>query len=205
LNLTIEHIEHVTLSTPTDGSPLFAAMLATLTTSAKQPPARKQAETATSQPPRIGDMWPEQGGIYAGLMRGVNGGHDYHLIVPPGPEALAESIAWGAEGEDEPGAASEWDGLANTLALTASSHSHPAAEWATSLAISGHQDFYIPSRREARLCWVNVPELFTAHWFWTSTQYSRRYAWNQTFDAGSQSNHTKGYEGRARAVRRLIA
>ena len=30
--------------------------------------------------PRIGAMWPEQGGIYAGILRGENHEPDYHLI-----------------------------------------------------------------------------------------------------------------------------
>lgn len=31
--------------------------------------------------PRIGSVWPGQGGTYAGIMRGRNGEMDYHLIV----------------------------------------------------------------------------------------------------------------------------
>jgi len=31
--------------------------------------------------PRIGVLWPEQGGIYCGLVRGDNGAADYHLIL----------------------------------------------------------------------------------------------------------------------------
>lgn len=34
--------------------------------------------------PRIGELWPDQGGIYAGIMRGRDGEPDYHLIVGPG-------------------------------------------------------------------------------------------------------------------------
>ncbi len=38
--------------------------------------------TKASTPPPIGAMWPEQGGIYAGVMRG-EWGHNYHLIIAP--------------------------------------------------------------------------------------------------------------------------
>ncbi|HCE07021.1 MAG TPA: hypothetical protein DEQ40_00155 [Oxalobacteraceae bacterium] len=41
--------------------------------------------------PAIGQQWPGQGGIYAGLSRGRDGTPDYHLIV--GPELTA--AAWG--------------------------------------------------------------------------------------------------------------
>jgi len=33
--------------------------------------------------PPIGEIWPGQGGIYAGIMRGRDGKPDYHLIVGP--------------------------------------------------------------------------------------------------------------------------
>ena len=46
--------------------------------------------TPSNETPRIGQPWPGQGGIYAGVMRGRNGGADYHLIV--GPEI--EETTW---------------------------------------------------------------------------------------------------------------
>lgn len=39
--------------------------------------------------PRIGEPWPGQGGIYAGIMRGRDSEPDYHLIV--GPELDAQN------------------------------------------------------------------------------------------------------------------
>ena len=157
----------------------------------------------TQTPPRIGAHWPEQGGVYAGVMRGVEGGPDYHLIVHSGPDG--EALAWGGYGEREPGATDDWDGLKNTLALLSSAHDHPAAKFASELEAAAHKDFYLPSRRELRLCWVNVPELFdTSRWYWSSTQYSATSAWGQHFDGGRQGGNGKSYEGRARAVRRLL-
>ena len=154
--------------------------------------------------PALGQYWDGQGGIYAGLMRGENGQPDYHLVVPAGSEAEAEAISWGTPGEAESGACSEYDGTANTAALMQSPHSHPAAEWAAALEVDGHSDFYLPSRRELRLCWVNVPELFAKEWYWTSTQYSPYGAWFQSFGGGGQGNAPKANEYRARAVRRVV-
>lgn len=37
----------------------------------------------TTSLPTIGDYWPGQGGIFAGLMRGRDGGKDYALILGP--------------------------------------------------------------------------------------------------------------------------
>lgn len=154
------------------------------------------------QPPRIGEYWPSQGGVYAGLMRGADGQPDYHLIVAAGDDGFTEEITWGGHGQDESGAKSEWDGQANTLALAHSEHEHPAAEWAVGLEIDGHADWYLPARREAALCYATVPELFEKAWHWTSTQCSPNLAWTQVFVDGSQGNFHKLDELRARAVRR---
>ena len=158
------------------------------------------APAATIQPPRIGAAWEGLGGIYAGLMGGIDGQTDFHVSAGT---AEAEDIPWGGYGHDEPGAKSDHDGEANTKALVANGQDHPAAEWAAALGDGG---FYLPSRREIRLLWCNVPELFDkSAWYWTSTQYSAHNAWTQYFFGGNQyDNGGKSYEGRARAVRRLI-
>ncbi|MFA9275053.1 MAG: hypothetical protein ACEQSE_09295 [Candidatus Aquirickettsiella gammari] len=36
---------------------------------------------ATIFAPRIGTLWVEHGGIYAGIVRGIDGASDYHLIL----------------------------------------------------------------------------------------------------------------------------
>ena len=36
---------------------------------------------AIATPPAIGEVWPGQGGIYAGVARGRDGEPDYHLIL----------------------------------------------------------------------------------------------------------------------------
>lgn len=154
--------------------------------------------------PRVGEAWPEQGGVYAGIMRGENGKPDYYLIVPIDPLGQHDAIAWaGSRYVIVANACSDCDGQANTHALIQTGDEYLAAQWAHSLAIDGHTDFYLPSRRELRLCWVNAPELFLRGWHWTSTQYSRSNAWGQYFDSGSQDGCSKSFEARARAVRRV--
>ena len=165
--------------------------------------AARETIILTGGIPRIGEQWPSLGGVNAGLMRGQDG-PDYYLIVPTHSDAFIREIAWGSRGTDEAGAKSEWDGAANTRALIESGHSHPAAEQIAALVIDGHSDFYLPARREIRLAWVNVPELFEDGYYWTSTQFSSSYAWCQYFDDGGQSSYGKGESLRARAVRRLF-
>lgn len=155
--------------------------------------------------PRIGEFWPEQGGVYAGQMRGVDGAVDYHLVVAAGDEGQQAELEWGGSGEEEPCATSEWDGKANTAALVASVNEHPAAEWAAGLSIGGHHDWYLAARRESALCYANVPELFDKVYHWTSTQFSPYYAWIQTFFNGSQYYDAKNFDFRVRAVRRVLS
>ena len=47
-------------------------------------------------------------------------------------------------------------------------------------------------------------EAFEDAWYWSSTQSSRYFAWLQGFDGGGQDLSGKSFEGRARAVRRLV-
>lgn len=162
-------------------------------------PANKPAAAL----PNIGEYWPSQGGVYAGMMRGQDGQPDYHLIVAAGEVGFVKEIAWGGYEKDEPAAKSEWDGKANTLALSRSDIDHPAAEWAAGLEIDGHVDWYLPARREAALCYANTPELFEEGWHWTSTQSSRDGAYAQYFTYGRQDRGDKYGGLRARAVRRL--
>jgi hypothetical protein len=155
-----------------------------------------------AQTPAIGEEWPEQGGIYAGMVRGTNGLPDYHLIVAHPVEEV--KLEWGPTGEKIEGADHEWDGLANTMALVESSNDYPAARWAHTLRLNGHHDWYLPARRELSLLYGNVPELFDKVWHWSSTQCSANGAWSQDFGVGDQYGDRKLTAFRARAVRRFI-
>ena len=163
-------------------------------------------------PPSIGEAWPSQGGVYAGMMRGENGQPDYHLIVPTvDPHAVVEQaeieeIKWGSTGKEETAATSERDGLANTRALIASDNDHPAARWASNLELYGHRDWYLPARRELALCYATVPELFQkSGYYWSSSQFSANGAWARCFAYGYQLVDRKVHALRARAVRRFIS
>ncbi|MFN3766799.1 MAG: DUF1566 domain-containing protein [Ectopseudomonas guguanensis] len=189
------------LQTP---SPALARRVLEAATGLDQVPLFDLPNITSLTPPAIGQYWQGHGGFYAGLMRGQDGQPDYHLVVTAADLGEAKAITWGGEGESEPGAESEWDGQANTNALLNSGRSQPAAEYAAGLTIEEHRDFYLPSRRELRLCWVNVPEQFAKEWYWSSTQCSPDGAWCQIFDDGYQVNVLKGLELRARAVRRVL-
>jgi hypothetical protein len=151
--------------------------------------------------PSIGAQWEGEGGSNGGLARDADG-KPYWLILPPA-DVSSFVGEWGGYEIDEPGAKSDFDGLANTLALCESSVDHPAAQMCRQLVYEGHRDFYLPAKRESATLYASVPELFEKVWHYTSTQYSADYAWNQYFGDGGQSIASKSSEGRFRAVRRL--
>jgi hypothetical protein len=159
--------------------------------------------TTTTPTPRIGQPWPDQGGIYAGIMAGRDGQPDYHLILAPAEAGAFKDVEWGPYGKSIDGAASYFDGVANTAAMAAADLD--LAKRILALQIDGHADYHLPSQAEAHLLAANLKDQFEQDdFYWTSTQYSAYGAWTQDFRDGYQFILTKGYPGRARAVRRLI-
>lgn len=150
--------------------------------------------------PQVGAIWEGQGGLYAGIMRGANGAQNHHLIV--GTEDGLR-LEWGGFGKRIEGADSKLDGFANTKALLASKHSHPAAQWAVEYRCDGHSDFYLPAQRELNLAYATLAEEFAGDWYWSSTQYSADNAWLQLFNDGTQSFALKDRYGRVRAFRSI--
>ena len=126
--------------------------------------------------PRIGERWNGQGGVYVGIIGGENGAPDYHLIRATDEHEIV-GANWQAAGEQ------------------------------AKKSIEGFTDWSLPDRREARLIYINASAGFDKDaWYWTSTQDAAdgSYAWLQYFINGNQDDGHKTYEGRARAVRRIL-
>lgn len=161
---------------------------------------------------------PFEGGFYAGNFFGADG-TPYALIAAPKAEGESECI-FKARRTTDKGARSLRDGFANSEAMN--DDNHPAARFCRALAIGGFDDWYLPSRHEAALLAENlmpgkgyVPEqtvadafkeggsqAFSRTLYWTSTEFSRGYAWVQTFGYGLQRDYAKDWSRRVRAVRK---
>ncbi len=150
--------------------------------------------------PAIGDYWQGQGGFYAGVIRGESGQKDRHVIVPT--DTLKLKGEWGAHGKEISGADHDYYGMANTVAMAEAGSE--IAKTILSMEIEGHNDFYLMARHEARLCYLNVPELFEKEWHWTSTQYSADGAFGQGFNDGGQYYDSKYDGNRVRPVRSFV-
>ena len=161
------------------------------------------SETSTQSltPPRIGQYWSGQGGIYAGIMR--DGENQWCLILAAKEQGLIDTN-WGKPGETIPGEFSRRDGQHNTALILAAEPFNEIATYITAIEIDGHRDFYWPSQCENNLLFANLPEHLNREWHWSSTQYSARYAWDQYFEDGDQGVLNKDGSLAARAVRRLV-
>ena len=159
----------------------------------------------TIQLPAIGCFIVSQGGYLGAIMRGpaADGSQDYALIVPAAAGAEIESLAWAPEYVKIEGADSKTDGMANTAAMVAAGLD--LAKRITTLDLHGFQDWYLPATHELRTLYINVPDLFDKdEWYWSSSQFSRYYAWCQDFEYGFSYNfYSKGLELRARPVRTI--
>jgi hypothetical protein len=158
------------------------------------------AAMADLVPPRIGEYWKTQGGVYVGVMRGRDGKPDHHLVAAIGEHELVD-VVWGEYGKRVDGCDSYHDGRANTAAMATAGLD--LAQRIQALDIEGHEGWYLPSQAEAHLLAANVKEAMKPEWYWTSTQYSASYAWCQYFDYGNQYICDKDAELRAVAVRQI--
>ena len=130
------------------------------------------AVPTSTTPPAIGEVWPGQGGIYAGVVRGRDGEPDYHLILCQ--EAPKKDYAWQAALE-----------LAKTIEADGHKDFAVPSRWESALLYANLQD-----------------QFETDRWHWTSTQYSEGSAFGQYFlGGGGQISTVKAYERRVRFVR----
>lgn len=132
------------------------------------------ATSALPHVPNIGQLWPGQGGINAGLRRGLEGGADYFLIVH------ADSLK-----------ASKWDdAVAWAKCLEADGHKDFA------LPLRADQSLMfsnVPELFEKE--W---------YWSGEQGASDPAFAWYQSFINGYQGSYWKSSLYRARAVRRLV-
>ncbi|MGG1946007.1 hypothetical protein AB1286_14490 [Trinickia sp. NRRL B-1857] len=152
--------------------------------------------------PAIGQYWKGQGGIYAGIMPDYEGTQPRFLIFATDE---AGNTQWGGLAAEEPRARNHDHGWGNTEQLAECrqrSHSHEAARFAATYEKDGHDDFYLPSRRELDLAYETIRDTFDAtDWYWSSTDQSRVAAYGRNFGDLELTSLLKHIDGRARPMR----
>lgn len=129
------------------------------------------APVALSAPPRIGAEWA--GGVYAGLVRGMDGAPDYHLIAGPEHDS---AIDWNA--------AMKW---APTVKVTQYADYTLPYRREQAILFGNVPDLF---KKEV-------------YWSCEELESGSDYAWVQHFDDGGQFLWRKDVNRRARAVRRI--
>lgn len=152
----------------------------------------------TLTPPRLGEYWLGQGGIYVGSM--LDSETQIHVIMA----TQAFHGKWGTYGETIPGEFSRSNGQHNTALILAAEPDNKLLQAITAYTADGHTDFALPSQFENNLICINARAHIEKCWHWSSTQYSARSAWIQDFEDGYQTIYGKYDSLAARAVRRLI-
>ncbi|MEE8877202.1 DUF1566 domain-containing protein [Pseudomonas helleri] len=155
---------------------------------------RSSAVDNATSVPALGEFWPGQGGIYAGIRQYADGLR--HVVFSAEDVGEHEWGAYGVEVE----ASSRIDGRINSQVLTANG-GHPAASAAANYTADGLTDFYLPSIGELSHGWQFIPEHFKRDWHWSSTQRSADNAFYVYFDDGDQNGYGKSNELRVRPVR----
>jgi hypothetical protein len=165
------------------------------------PTGKRPAASDAITPPKLGQYWAGQGGIYIGRIITAGDGPDDFLVMATAEHGEHADVEWGKYGTKIEGASDTNNGRANTAAMAAAELE--LGTWARGLTIEGHSDFYLPAQDELALMYINGRQHCDKACYWSSTQYSADFAWFQSFAIGTQYAWDKDYESRARAVRRF--
>jgi hypothetical protein len=170
-------IETVNINITNSQSSVARAFIESMLRSAEPDEPTPTVESAAAsdiQAPQIGEYWKGQGGIYAGVCRGLNGEKDYPLILSI--EIPTSELDWS-------------DSLKSADSITADGHQdfHVPTKEESALLYANLKDRFS-----------------TDNWYWTSTQHSEADACVQYFDYGDQRTSSKSYERRCCFVRRLV-
>jgi hypothetical protein len=115
---------------------------------------------ATDIPTTLGA--PFAGGFITARIR--IGDDVYALIVAPKKDGEHEDESWSKNKKSVAGAASFFDGLANTEAMAAAGS--PLAKWARDLRIGGFDDWYLPSRDELEILYRALKPTKNENYVW---------------------------------------
>ena len=100
------------------------------------------------------------GGFYAGRI--MVGDQAYALVVAPKADGEHADTKWHEDYDNIEGAKSYFDGLANTDAMAEAGSE--LAQWARTLTIAGHDDWYLPSQDELEIIYRNLKPTTRENW-----------------------------------------
>ncbi len=154
--------------------------------------------------PEVGDLWPCQGGVNAGLVDARGDVPAHYLILAE--KDLPTTYVWGGHSINSQ-AKSKTDGRSNTAILLGEETEHPAAKAAAEYHADGHKDFYLPAPTELHQAYLNLPTKlnFDNTYYWSSMEDATAniQALSLNFSTYSQGRHSKLTPLSVRPARRV--
>ncbi|WP_141562869.1 DUF1566 domain-containing protein [Pseudomonas sp. ICMP 8385] len=154
--------------------------------------------------PEVGELWPCQGGINAGLVDTLGDVPAHYLIVAE--KDLPTTYTWGGHGISSK-AKSKMDGHCNTIMLLDEDSEHPAAKAAAEYQADGHKDFYLPAPAELHQVCLNLSIRlnFNGNYYWSSMEEAgaNNHAYALDLSTYSQGRHSKLTPLSVRPTRRI--
>jgi hypothetical protein len=157
---------------------------------------------------KIGDAGPAGGIIF--YDKGNDSSGWRYLEAAPASTEL-KGIIWGPGGEIKGTRVDTGSGKNNTQVVV--NHAVAAggnyrATWLCDLLESGgYDDWFLPSKTELNLIYLNLRERgiggFTNEWYWSSSEHDDGRAWAQNFGSGNQDNDYQGWKNREHNVRAI--
>ncbi len=151
------------------------------------------------------DTGPAGGLIFYVKEGGYSDGWMYLEAAPSDQSTGAE---WGCYGTLIPGAdgTAVGTGKQNTIDIEAGcATAGTAADICANLSLGGYSDWFLPSKDELNLMYVNLKDSgvggFADYGYWSSSEDDADLAWEQYFLSGPQSSFSKSNYDRVRAVR----
>jgi hypothetical protein len=162
--------------------------------------AKSEAVSATTiKTYKIGDTGPGGGFIF--YDKGNNsGGWRYLEAAPVGTEFTAQ---WGTYEKGVAGTKSEvGSGRENTRLIVGRlrflEETGKAAQLCVGLNVNGHSDWFLPSKDELNLMYINLGQMglggFGDKIYWSSSEYNKQFACSQRVSDGSQYQYTVNYK-----------
>jgi hypothetical protein len=167
--------------------------------------------------PAGGYIFYDKGNYYKADFRIVKAAPDPVPITPTysdwryleaAPSDQSINVEWGCYGTLISGAdgTAVGTGAQNTIDIEAGCTTPGiAADLCANLSLGGYSDWFLPSKDELNLMYINLKFSgvggFADGTYWSSSESSANTAWGQHFLSGSQANYTKNSSLRVRAVR----